>query len=127
MLGVFCVFFAGSFVIKRDMFSLCMALVSAVVLLALNLVPRIDMKRQAKKGKRDVKLRVYPDALYVETESGVQRVMLDGSSQVKNVGKDHSLIVIKIAEGGLLIIPVRAIPKEIRGQALSFLLQHDKG
>lgn len=126
ILGVFFLFFSVSYVLKQEVFSLVMAIVSAVVILALNLVPRFDMKRQAKKGQLDVKLRIYPDKLYAETEKGSQRILLDGSSSVKAVGKERKLVVVQIAEGGLLIIPERAIPKGIRGQVLNFLLQHDK-
>lgn len=122
LLAVFLVFFVGTYAIQRDTFSLVMAIVSAAVLSALILVPRLDMKRQARKGQLDIKLRVYPDKLYVETEKGSQRVLLDGSSKVKAVGKKQQMVLVNIAEGGLLVIPVRAVPKDIRGQVLNFLL-----
>lgn len=126
VLVVFCIIFIVSYVLKQDVFSLVMAIVSAVFVLALNLVPRFDMRRQAKKGQLNVKIRLYPTKLYAETEQGSQPILLDGSSEIRAVGKENRLVLVNIAGGGLLIIPVRAIPKDIRGQALSFLLQHDR-
>ena len=103
-----------------------MTFVSLGVLLALNLVPRLDMRKQAKNCHRQVKLRLYPDRFFLETEAGSQSVLLDGSSEIKAAGKkENKLLIVHIAGGGLLVIPLRAIPEAIRGQALSFLLQGD--
>lgn len=126
ILGVFCLFFLVSYVLQKELFNLIMTFVSFGVLLLLNLVPRLDMRRQAKRCHREVKLRLYPDKFYMETAAGSQCVLLDGSSEVKAVGKkDNKLLIVHIAGGGLLVIPLRAIPETIRGQALSFLLQGD--
>lgn len=126
ILAVFCLFFVVSFCLKQEAFSLVMAIISAAVLLALNLVPRMDMRKQAKKGQLDVRIRLYPTKMVVETGDGTQTILLDGSSEIKAVGREHRLLVVRIAGGGLLIIPERSIPKEIRGQALNLLLQYDR-
>ena len=126
ILAVFFLFFVVSYILKQEVFSLVMAIVSAAVLAALNVVPRADMRRQAKKGQRDVSVRLYPTKMYVKTEQGDQCILLDGSSKIAVVGKARQLISVQIAGGGLLIIPVRGIPKDIRGQAMNFLLQHDR-
>ena len=126
VLVVFCMIFAVSYVLKRDVFSLVMAILTAVFVLALNFVPRMDMRKQAKKGQLDVKVRLYPTKMVVETGDGAQTILLDGSSEIKAVGREHRLLIVRIAGGGLLIIPERSIPKEIRGQALNLLLQYDR-
>ena len=125
LLGVFFLFFFISFLIDQGTFDLVMSLVCAVLLAVMNLVPHLDMKRQAKKGIRDVKLRIYQNKFYIDTKTGSQGVDLDGSAAIKTVGrqKDGQLLTAVLPEGGLLILPLRAIPKEIRGQALSILLQ----
>lgn len=126
ILGVFCLFFLVSYVLQKETFNLIMTFVSLGVLLALNLVPRLDMRKQAKNCHRQVKLRLYPDRFFLETEAGSQSVLLDGSSEIKAAGKkENKLLIVHIAGGGLLVIPLRAIPEAIRGQALSFLLQGD--
>ena len=48
ILGVFCLFFLVSYVLQKETFNLIMTFVSLGVLLALNLVPRLDMRKQAK-------------------------------------------------------------------------------
>lgn len=127
VLVVFCIFFLIAYIRERDTFSLVMALVSAAVAVVLNLVPRLDMRKQAKKGRRDIKLRLYPDKLFVDTQDGSQKLLLDGSSTIRAVGrKQQRMVVVLMEKGGLLLIPERAIPKEIRGRALSILLQHDR-
>lgn len=105
-----------------------MALLSFVVVLAVNLIPRLDMRKQAKKGEKQVKIRLYEQKLYADTAQGSQEVALDGINEVKLVGKkgtDSKLVTICLAEGGLLILPVRAIPQEIRGKVLGTLLQEE--
>ncbi len=124
LLGVFFLFFLVSFLMEWKSFDLAMTVVSGLVLLALNLVPRLDMRSKAKHGLRDIKLRLYPKKLYVETQAGSQCLELDGSVTIKVVkAKGGQLLTALLPEGGLLIIPLRAIPKEIRGQALNFLLR----
>lgn len=124
LLGVFFLFFLVSFLLEWDAFDLGMTLVAGVVILVLNLVPRLDMKRKAKQGLRDVKLRLYAKKAYIDTKAGSQSIDLDGSAAIKAVkGKEGQMVTALLPEGGLLIIPVRAIPKEIRGQVLNLLLQ----
>lgn len=126
LLAVFFVFFVVSYVWQPGAFNLVMAAVTLAVLLAVNLVPRMDMKKQAKQCHRDVKLRLTQDRLFLETGAGAQTVLLDGSSEIKVVGrKGEQQLVIFLAGGGLLVLPVRAIPQEMRGQALSILLRED--
>ncbi len=126
ILAVFCLFFFISYLFQKELFNLVMTFVSLGVLLLLNLVPRLDMRKQAKSCHREVKLRLYPDRFILETEAGSQSVLLDGTSEIRAVGKkDGKLLIVRIAGGGLLVIPLRAIPEGMRGQALSFLLQGD--
>ncbi len=123
LLGVFFLFFLYSFLMERKGFDLAMTLISALVLVALNLVPRLDMRSKAKNGLREIKLRLYANKLYADTKAGTQSVDLDGSVPIRTVKtKEGQLLCVLLPEGGLLIIPLRAIPKEIRGQALSLLL-----
>lgn len=124
LLGAFFLFFLVSYILDQEGFDLAMTVASGAVLLALNLVPRLDMKRKSKQGLRDLKLRLYANKLYIDTKAGTQSLDLDGSATIKTVkGKEGQLVTALLPEGGLLIIPVRAIPKEIRGQALNLLLQ----
>ena len=46
-------------------------------------------------------------------------------AKVKTVGKKTQLTAVLPEDGGLLLIPVRAIPKDVRGRALSLLLQNN--
>ena len=122
-LGALCLFFFLSFLWKGEAFDLGMTLVSGLVLLALNLVPRLDMRRRAKQGLRDVKLRLYANKLYIDTKAGTQSLELDGSTAVITAkGREGQLLLARLPESGLLVVPVRAIPREIRGQALNLLL-----
>lgn len=124
VLAVLCVFFFFSYFSRGDIFSLVMGILSLVVILALNLIPRLDMKKQAEKGQKQVKIRLYQDKFYADTEVGSQPILLDGTSTIKTVGKENPLVTVQIAGGGLLVIPVRSIPQEIRGEVMSLLLQN---
>ncbi len=127
LLAVFAAIFLGTYIWKQDVFSLIMAIVSLVLLVLLNVVPMADMKRQVKNCRRDVKLKLYAKSVFIETADGGQTIALDGTSKRKAVGKKGSqLITVRPETGGLLVIPLRAIPMEIRGQAVSILLQDDK-
>ena len=93
LLGVFFLFFLVSFLLEWDAFDLGMTLVAGVVILVLNLVPRLDMKRKAKQGLRDVKLRLYAKKAYIDTKAGSQSIDLDGSAAIKAVkGKEGQLV-----------------------------------
>lgn len=127
LLAVFAAIFLATYIWKQDVFSLVMAIVSLVLLALLFLVPTVDMKRQAKNCQRDVKLKLYAKSVFIETAEGSQTIALDSTSKRKAVGKKGAqLITVRPDTGGLLVIPLRAIPMDIRGQAVSILLQDDK-
>ena len=94
------------------------------VVLGVTLVPRLDMRKQAKQGQNTVKVRLYEKELYADTAQGSRKISLQGA-KVKTVGKKTQLTAVLPEDGGLLLIPVRAIPKDVRGRALSLLLQNN--
>ena len=122
ILGVFFLFFVWAFLYKRKFFEGVMAVVTLGVLLAVTFVPRHDMKKQAKTGRKDIKLRLYHDQLYIDAGETSNAVALDGTTEIKLLEKEK-LLVLLLQGGGLLIIPLRGIPKEYRGQVTSQLLQ----
>lgn len=124
ILVVFCLLFLVSYFWKWEIFNLIMALVSLGVLLALNLVPRMDMKKQVKEAEREIRLQLSPLKIQVETKAGLKTIPLDGTSEIKLVGKPgKKLIVVRIATGGLFLLPLRALPEAEREKALSWLLE----
>lgn len=124
ILGAFCLLFLASYFWKWEIFNLIMALVSLGVLLALNLVPRMDMKKQVKEAEREIRLQLSPLKIQVETKAGLKTIPLDGTSEIKLVGKPgKKLIVVRIATGGLFLLPLRVFPEAEREKALNWLLE----
>ncbi len=125
LLAVFFLFFLASYLMRRGGFDLAMAVICLILLAALNLLPHFDMKRRAKTGMRDVHIRMSTTKLWASTQAGEQVFPLDdGSVRFRAVGKekDGRLVTALAPEGGLLILPLRAIPQANRGWALSLLL-----
>lgn len=124
VLAVLFLFFLISFLYNKEFFNLVMGLITLGVVLGVTLVPRLDMRKQAKQGQNTVKVRLYEDKLYADTAEGSRKISLQGA-KVKTVGKKTQLTAVLPEDGGLLLIPVRAIPKDVRGRALNLLLQNN--
>lgn len=124
LLVVFFLFFLVSYLLQRGGFDLAMAIICLILLGALTLVPHLEMKRRAKTELREVHIRMTTTKLWATTQAGEQEFSLDGSVDFRVVGKekDGRLVTGISPQDGLLILPVRAIPQEIRGRALSLLL-----
>lgn len=124
LLVVFFLFFLVSYLVQRGGFDLAMAVICLLLLGALTLVPHLEMKRRAKTEPREVRVRMTTTKLWAATPAGEQELPLDGSVEFRAVGreKDGRLVTGVSPQGGLLILPVRAIPQENRGWVLSLLL-----
>lgn len=125
LLAVFFLFFLGSYLVQWGSFDLALAVICLILLVVLNLVPHLEMKRRAKTNLRDVHIRMTRTKLWASTQAGEELFPLeDGSVEFRAVGreKDGRLLTAVSPKGDLLILPVRAIPQENRGWALSQLL-----
>lgn len=122
VLAVMFLIFTVSFIISPQWFDIAMALLCLIIILALNLVPRIDMRRQAAKGEKKVMMRVYPDKLYVYSKQGTTPIDLHDKHRITYSNK-LQLITLVIKTGGILVIPVRAIPEENRGKVVEILTE----
>lgn len=114
ILIVFTMVFLISYINNRQTFELVMFIISILAILFLNLVPRIDMKRQAKRGQRDLRLRIYPDMIYVY--AGDEPVKFSLSEAIIKYGHKEKVTVVRVEKGGMIVIPDRALPKENEGR-----------
>lgn len=125
IMGAFSLIFFATFFHTFDLFSLFLGLACVVVLVLLNLLPRLELKRQAQQAPKAVSLELTPERLSVRLGEVAREVALDGSVTIKTVGKekDGKLITVALSGGTLLVIPLESIPQQVRQQALSWLLQ----
>ena len=125
IMGAFSLIFFATFFHTFDLFSLFLGLACVVVLVLLNLLPRLELKRQAQQAPKAVSLELTPERLSVRLGEVAREVALDGSVTIKTVGKekDGKLITVALSGGTLLVIPLESIPQQVSQQALSWLLQ----
>lgn len=125
LLGIFAVVFLGTFLWRQQLLDLVIGLVSLGLLAAVLIVPRLDMKKQAKLAQPHVRVRLYEDHLVANGGVEDQTIPLREGVNTRLV-KDRTLVTLAVKKGGMLIVPVRAIPQELRGKAMSLLLQNEK-
>jgi hypothetical protein len=122
ILAVFCVYFIVSYILWKDLLNLVLAFVSFGVILGVTLVPRLDMLKQSKQPQRPIKLRLYPNKLYVDLEGNTHAIDPSAAKiRLVKAGKEEKLITIMPSDGSLLVIPLRAVPKESLSLVLSLL------
>lgn len=123
LLLCFLLFFLSYFFCGKESFNLIMSFVSLGLILGLILVPRLSMYRQSKESGGEIQIRLYRDHFFIDLPKDSRKVPLDGSSPGKRVGKEKTLITFLLLEGGLLVLPVRAIPKEKQEEAIRLFLR----
>lgn len=124
ILAVFCAFFTYMAITRTDGFDIAMAALSFIVICALNIVPRYDMKKQSRVSDKHVKMRVYrdKDKIFVYGKTDPTPIDLSGDNKVVHA-KKVEIISIILKSGGILIIPERVIPEEDREDVKSILLK----
>lgn len=115
------VFFLVSFFLSQEKFNLAMALVCLIVAGFLYFLPRHDAKKKAAQAEKDVRLRLYPTALYYYGSGDTVEIPLK-QAKIFYDEKDQIMAVMP-ENGGFLTIPFRALPKERKAQISHQLLQ----
>lgn len=116
------VFFIVSFIINKQSFNILMAIVSLLVIAMLNFVPMLDIKKQAEKINKDIKITVDGEVI-TYFENGVTVQIFLEKSEVK-YSKKHGLFVIIPKRGGFLALPLRVISEKDNNYIKDLLLKH---
>ncbi len=119
----FFLFFLSYFLCERETFNLVMSFVSLGLILGLVSVPRLSMYRHSRESGGEIHIRLYEDRFLIGLPKDLKEVLLDGSASGKLVGKRKELLTFLLSEGGLLVLPVRAIPEEKREKAVRIFLK----
>lgn len=115
VLAVFALFFFyGQFTNGDGWFNLVMGIVCVVFIIILNVVPVIDMKKQAKisSSGKELKMHLTLNKITMSDGKNTWSIPLDGTSKYKLVDNDK-LILIKTPDRQLVVLPTRAIPREM--------------
>lgn len=112
--------FLVSFIISKQIYNLLLAVFALVVVAAIYFLPLMDMKRHAKKGEKKVRIRIYSDRIYYYPKGDAKMISLDNGNYVR-YSKELQIISVVIKEGGILIIPLRAIPKDKKEAVFTLL------
>lgn len=114
ILAVFGVYFTFSYINNtKQYFNLIMAVICFVVAIVLVILPRIVLKKQCREfaDGRTIKMHILPHKLAMDDGAQHWDIKLDKTSQSKTV--NNELILIITPEKQLVILPVRAIPKNM--------------
>lgn len=123
ILAAFTVFFLVSYFRGGQVFDMVMSGVCILVLLMLNLIPRLDMRRQSRKGEKDVMLRIYPGKIYIYMKNDTVTVDI-AKSKIRH-GKKDGVYVIIMEQGGMLVVPERVLPAEGKSDIKAYFAQAD--
>ena len=127
--GAFGVLFLITFFMTLDVFSLAMGLLCIALVCVLNILPRLDLKRQARQLPGRAEAELSPEMLRVRLGEVPLEAPLDGSVTIKQVGNRRTgkLITLFLKGGTLVVVPVEAIPAQGREEALGWLLKRHEG
>lgn len=112
--------FLVSFVMSGEFYNILLALFSLLIIAVVYFLPILDMKRHAKKGEKNVKIRVYQDKVYYYPKGETKIIELQGENYAV-YSKEKSVISVVIKTGGILIIPTRVISPEKIDRVLELL------
>ena len=113
LLAGFGVYFLFAFIQDTSsILNLVLAIVCIVFMGVIIVVPTMDMKRQAKKQAdgKEIKMRISPQKITIGDGEKQWSIPLDGTSKSKIV--DNELIAIITPKKQLVVLPVRAIPRD---------------
>lgn len=123
ILGVMAAIFLASFFARGyRTFDVAMGLLSLAIIFFLNWYPRHDMKKQASKCEKNIKLRVYTDKLYVYMNEG-DTINIDLRDSTIVRAKSEKLISIMPKGGGILVVPEGKIPPNYKLEVINILLK----
>ena len=113
LLVIFAVYFVFSFVTDHNVFMLIMAIISVIFMEILTLAPYLSMKKQAKllANGKPIKMHLLPQKMVMDDGEKKWDIKLNESSSCRII--DDKLITVITPDKQLVIIPVRAIPREI--------------
>ncbi len=115
ILAVFAViFFYSHFTQKNGWFNLIMAILCVVFLVVLNLIPYLSMKKMARESSKGTELKMHLTVAKITMSDGKNSwsIPLDGTSKYKLVDNDKLILIITPSRQ-LVVLPVRAIPREL--------------
>ena len=117
LLAVMFLFFSGNFIVKRQISDLLFAGLCVLLVGLLHFLPRMQIRKQAAQGEKNLSLRVYPERIYVYIKEKTVQIPLHADTKLQ-VSKDKELMTLEPENGTLLILPKRAIPEEAREKVL---------
>lgn len=123
IVGLLIIYFLVVFIMYRQPVELVMFFLCIAVIVALNVIPRRSIKKQAASAIRDLRIKIYPAMIYVYgqgNEKGDVTKIEIGESKIRYNKKDK-LTTVETKDKELLIIPDRAIPKEVSGRVRAIL------
>lgn len=125
ILAALFVVFIISYVMKQRAFDLIMAFICMLAAVLLNLLPRLDMKKKAQDGEKNIKLRIYKGKIYIYLKEHTLTMELDDQVRIMR-SEEKGLITVYPKSGGLLMIPERIFPKGSEAHILAMLTGTDK-
>jgi len=123
ILAAFTVFFLVSYFRTGQVLDVVMSGVCILVLTMLNLIPRLDMRKQSRKGQKDVMLRIYPGKIFIYTKDDTITIDI-AKSKICYCKKDE-VYAIMMEQGGILVVPERVLPAEGRSDIKAYFKQAD--
>lgn len=123
ILAAFTIFFLVSYFNGGQILDIVMSGVCILVMVMLNLIPRLDMRKQSRKGEKDVMLRIYPGKIYIYTKGDTITVDL-AKSKIRH-GKKDGVYAVMMEQGGILVVPERVLPAEGRSDIKAYFTQAD--
>lgn len=117
------VIFLLSFIMRgQQVFDIAMFSLCVVIALVLNLYPRYDMKKRSKDCDKNIKLRVYPEKMYLYAPTGEALHIELKDAKITRAQKVGIISVMPKA-GGLLIISEPKIPAGFRDEVIEILMK----
>lgn len=123
ILAAFTIFFVVSYFQRGQVFDIVMSGICILVMLMLNLIPRLDMRKQSRKGEKDVLLRIYPGKIYIYTKDDTITIEL-AKSKIR-CGSKSGVYAIMMEQGGILVVPERVLPAEGKSDIKAYFSKAD--
>jgi hypothetical protein len=120
ILAVLTIFFLVSYIVSKNTTELVMSIICVVVFLLLNLMPRLSMRKHAAQGEKNLKLRVYPEQVYVYVGKTTFKIPINGETKIV-INEKSDIISLLPESRELLVIPKRAIPPAVREDVIDRL------
>ena len=116
ILAVFAFFFFYAYFANHTngegFFNLVMGILCLVFIVVLNVIPITAMKKQSKNSSKELKMHLTVSKITMSDGKNTWGIPLDGTSRYKLVD-DDKLILIKTPDRQLVVLPTRAIPREM--------------